>query len=137
MCTAFLGFIGPWLQPMGSLAGDHRAGGERNWSISSQLPPYTSTASLAVASPVHGCSFSRSGPLPSPRPLWPPVAQILLFASSVLKDGRVFLYCWSLGASTYLPGFHKPAHTSVSSSLMEDFSCEPSELSSISCQDPD
>lgn len=47
-------YLIPGSFPMGSLAGDQKAGAVRSLSISSRLPPYTAVASLAGVSPFHG-----------------------------------------------------------------------------------
>lgn len=76
----------PWLLPMGSLAGDQKAGTARSLSISSRLPPYAAIASLAGVSPSmaqrpQGRSSSK------PQPSLASGSPVPLPASSAPEDG--------------------------------------------------
>lgn len=91
LCAPHLSFIVLWLQPMGSPAGDPRAGGERSRSASSLLRPHT-------AQHLQQWLLPSLAPAPARWPSselqpQPPAAQWPLVAVSVLRDGNVFLYC--------------------------------------------
>ena len=132
LCPVSLRFMALWLQPTGRPAGNRKLGRERR-RVSSlpllalhlwpRLPPSTATAPAGVALVQVPNALASSSTLSSS-------------CLSALRDGTVFLYCQSLGASVSRHGPHTCPRL-VSNSFIAAFLLEPSQVNSVSYQDSD